>query len=350
ADAALFGRLYGFEERGNFEDEATRQRTGENVLHPASPIEDQAPAGEAPEAFAARVAALRARLFEARSRRPRPLRDDKVLADWNGHAASALLRAGLALGAPAMIEAGRAALDFVLTRMRTDDGALLHRFHGEAAGITAFADDYAFVVRALLDAFEVEGDPAHLGTALDLMQRLIDGHWDEDAGLFRLAGRGATDLVAAPAERHDGAMPSGNAVACLNLLHLARLTGDVEMDRRARRMLEAASAEIASHPAGYAAWLMALDEVVYGAGEVVVAGAGPEAEAMLTEARAVRLPGTLVVPLRPDAQADLARVSPPLGAFTVPPQGALAYVCRDFRCEAPVSDVEALRASLAASA
>lgn len=372
ADAVLFAETYTFAPEGNFEDEATREKTGENVLYLNAFLEALTPAGMDDESFRQHVEALREDLKAAREARPRPLLDDKCLADWNGYAASGLLRAARngppgwadvqpeGTGSGSVSDRLRALALPALLHDRSPfvqpgGTRLWHRRHGETVGVEGFVDDYVFSVRALLDALEgphgVDADV--LERALFWMDAAVEGFWDPARGLFTTARRDATGLVAAPADRTDGAMPSANAVALSCLVDLDWLVGRADLGRLAERMLEAAAPEIAARPDAYCAWLSTLDRLVHGSLEVVLTPAGGDTPVLAFD-RAARSassdPDAGATPrlytIRPSEREALARIAPTLAAYPAPEEGVFAYVCKNFACEAPVDTPEALRALL----
>ena len=217
-DHALLARVYGFDGRPNFE--GTRF-----VLHLATPLaEAAAELGLREDDLQQRLARGRQALKAARDKRPRPLLDDKVLADWNGLMIGAFARASVLLGEPRYLEAARRAADFVLSRL-VSDGRLLHTWRGGQARIPAFLDDYAFLVEGLLRLFEATGEERWRDEARRLQAEQDRRLLDAEGGGYFAAGEDPRLLFRAkPA--FDGAVASGNGFAALNLLELAALTGD----------------------------------------------------------------------------------------------------------------------------
>jgi uncharacterized protein YyaL (SSP411 family) len=205
-DGALFADTYGCTDEGNFLDEATRRRTGENIPHLRKGIEDAE--------MSTRLAAARARLLAVRAERIRPHKDDKVLTDWNGMAISAFARAGAVLNDPRYVRAADEAADFVLTQLRTDAG-LLHRYRAGVSGIPAFLDDYAFLCQGLLDLYQCTFDARRLEAARDLAHELLARFADAESGGLHFTSNDAEVLVTRPKELYDGAIPSGNSEAAL---------------------------------------------------------------------------------------------------------------------------------------
>jgi len=230
---ALHALVYGFDGGPNFEDDRY-------VLHLREPLAERARAmAIGVEELLLRLEPGRRALLEARTRRPRPLVDDKVLADWNGLMIEAMACAGRVLGEPRYLDAARRAAEFVLARLTSADSrTLLHAYRGGAARVTALLDDYAFLIAGLLALRRATGGARWLDQARRLQHELDSRLWDEaDGGYFMAAGDARLLFQSKPA--YDGAVASGNGVAALNLLGLALETGAASYRERAQRLLQA---------------------------------------------------------------------------------------------------------------
>jgi uncharacterized protein YyaL (SSP411 family) len=334
-EGAAAAKAWGARDGGNFHGEAEEAPEGANILHEPRPREE-------PDA---RIDAWRAKLLAVRSRRVRPHRDDKVLAAWNGLMISALARAGRALGEPRWTEAGGAAADFVLSRMRGADGRLLRTWREGRAGTPGLLDDHAFLAQGLLDLHEAAGEPRRLGQALEVartMLRLFDG---KDGGALYDVPEGAADLLARTRDGDDWAVPSGNSAAALLLLRLGRLAADPDLEARGRGILEAFSGALERMPLSSPAMLVALDFDLGPTREVVLAGAttSPEFRALEREVARRFLPRT-VTAFRPEGPAGeaAAKLLPWLAPYGPVGGKPAAYVCTGRACRAPVTTAEAL--------
>ncbi|HEX9596819.1 MAG TPA: thioredoxin domain-containing protein, partial [Anaerolineales bacterium] len=157
---------FGVQEGGNFHDQATGRKTGDSILHlkiPLAPASQKQERGE--DAEAERWQTIRQKLFDVREERIHPLKDDKILTDWNGLMVAALSRGAAALSEPEYAAAAARAADFILTRLRTPDGALLKRYRLGEAALPAHADDYAFMIWGLIELYEATFDARHLENA-----------------------------------------------------------------------------------------------------------------------------------------------------------------------------------------
>ena len=232
--------LYGFDGAPFFEEEY--------VLHLARPLAEQAERRRmSREALLAEIEPLRRRLLEVRGRRPRPLTDDKILADWNGTAIAGLAIAGELLAAPELTSQAERAAEFVLATMRPEGGTLIHSWRDGRPGPRAFLSDYAFLIHGLLALERTAGDGRWLAAAVELASEQEERLGDAAGGFFVAAAR--ADVLYRSKEVFDGAMPGANSVAVLNLLELAELAGEARWAGAAERALRAFATLVENHPA-----------------------------------------------------------------------------------------------------
>lgn len=337
--AQRFRALYNIVPEGNFQEEATGHKTNANIPHLRAPIAEAAAALSLdPESLAAEMESLRVRLFAEREKRVHPQKDDKILTDWNGLMIAALAHAARVFDDPALAEAAARAADFILARLRTPDGRLLHRFRDGQAAVPATLDDYVFFTWGLIELYQATFDLAWLQAALDLTGQLLAHFLDTAQDGFFLTADDAEELLVRPKEFFDAALPSGNSVAMLNLLKLSRLAARPDLAEHAARLARASGPELARHPSAFAMLLCAVDFALGPASDVVLAAPDDQALApMLAALRARYLPGTLL--LKRDCPGQL----PAIASYTagmVPLDGrATAYVCGDGRCEPATTDV-----------
>ncbi len=352
-EAALVDGAFGVAPAGNFNEQGTGGTNGENILHPPEPpAASAARVGISPAEWERRWQGAREKLFAAREARPRPHRDDKILADWNGLMIAAFARAALVLGEQRYHETARRAADFVLRRMRSAQGGLLHRYREGDAAVEGHLDDYAFMTWGMIDLYEATFDARYLETALDLNSRAIRDFWDDQSGGFYFTAEGSERVLVRSKEIYDGAVPSGNSVMMLNLLRLARMTGRSDLEDMAERTARAFGRTVSQSPAAYTQLMVALDFALGPAFEVVISG-NPQAEdtrAMLQALRSQFIPNKVAL-LRPDVPdgGDLARLAPFTQSQASIDGKATAYVCRNFHCELPTTDAAQMLASLATS-
>ena len=354
--AGLARRAFRVEARGNFADEASGLRTGENILHAAeTPAEIAAALGmEAGATDAAdveqRLEEARRVLFEKRAARERPLLDDKILTDWNGLMIAALARSGLAFGDESLVKAAARAADFILERLRDGEGQLLHRYRDGDAAIPAGAADHACLSWGLVELYGATFDPRWLRAARELLDALLERFWDPDRlGVFNVDAA-QRDVPVRQKELYDGATPSANATTWYVLLRLGRLTGDLELLDRAEALRRAVAGPVAGAPSAHTMSLVALDLALGPAQEVVVTGdPGESGTRRMLAALADRYAPRTAVLFKPaGSPADaLAEIAPFTAPYDLLDGKATAYVCADFACRRPTTDTAEMMQQLA---
>jgi uncharacterized protein YyaL (SSP411 family) len=347
--ARRWEQILGVTAEGNFAEEASGIKSGANILSMPEPLSAWARRlGRSEDFLADQWTHLRQRLLQARSLRQRPLRDEKILTDWNGLMIAALADGARILGAPAYGRAARRAVRFVLDKMRTADGRLLHRFRDNEAGIPAMADDYAFLIGGLLALYRAFFDPEDLAAAMSLQQQMIADFWDEAEGGFFLTPRGASELPVRPKELYDGAQPSANSVSLENLLLLSRLTGDPLWQTVAEKLAAAVAGTVIRQPTAFARLLAGFDAMIHPGKEIVIAGE-PEASdtrAMIEAVEARFLPAAAVLLKTSENARRLAQLAPFTRQMAPVDGRPAAYLCSDRTCEQPITDPEVLSARL----
>jgi hypothetical protein len=330
AGAGDFAAFHGVTAGGNFE--------GANVLHVPHPD----------EGTWARLAGARELLRRAREERPRPLRDEKVLAAWNGLALSALAGGGWILGEPRYLEAAERIAAFLLGPLRPG-GRLRRSWTAGRLGPPAFLDDHAFAAQGLLDLFQATFEPRWLEAARDLALETEARFADAERGGWFATPADGEALLARQRPTHDGAEPSGASVAVLVALRLAALTGDDRWRDRADRALRAHAPTLAERPTALAEMLLALDFRTDAPREVVLVW--PEGEpapaALLQALRTTWAPNKVVCgAAEGPALARLAALAPVAAGKRCLDGRPTAYVCEQGSCRLPVHEPAALAAQL----
>ena len=339
-DAELLSDVYSLSRDGNFTDEATGEQSDRNIFHLKEPLADTAARRGVPaEALERKLEDLREKLFARREKRVHPYRDDKVLTDWNGIAIAAFSKAAAAFGEKRYSDAARGAIEFV-TRNLVRDGRLLHRYREGEAGIAASVDDYAFFIWGLLEYYESVFDEKYLALAISLCRDQFEHFWDEEfAGFFFTADDGEA-LITRQKEIYDGALPSGNSVSTLNILKIARLTADPDLEDRAARMTAAFSSQLSRHPASFSMHMNSLDFMLGPSFEIVIAGDrnSPETRRFLDALSGEFLPNKVVMVKDEANEAEISGIAPYTRAHKPIDGKAAAYVCSNYECRLPTDD------------
>jgi uncharacterized protein YyaL (SSP411 family) len=302
-----------------------------------------------------RYASVRSRLFATRASRPRPARDDKVVAAWNGLAVAALADAGDLFGRPDWVEAAAAAADLLLSVHVRRDGPVLRLARTSRDGVGGSApgvlEDYADLAEGVLALYRATGEPRWVEHAGELLEEML-GRFDDGAGGFYDTAVDETDPVLhrirRPRDPADGPTPSGQAAAAGALLTFAALTGSHRHREAAERALMEPLALAERYPQA-AGWALAVAEAVLdGPREVAVVGPAGDVgtEALRRVAVLATAPGAVLATGSAVASADAAGVALLRGRRMV--EGCpTAYVCRGFVCDRPTTDPGELAVLLA---
>jgi uncharacterized protein YyaL (SSP411 family) len=328
--------VWGIDDEGNFEESGA---TVLSLVHPP----DGAREAEALER-------ARRAMWAVREKRPKPFRDEKILASWNGLAIGALAEASAALDAPELREAAERAMAFVERALvvREGDRARVLRLakDGVAKG-QGFLDDHAYVADAALDLYEVGGDPRWVELARALATSILAHFHDAgQGGFFFVPDDGEAILVRAK-DPYDHAVPSGASVACRVLMRLGALT-DAKLVEPAERAIEALASAAAENPSGMSNTVSLADRLVRGTVDVVLVGPRSD-EATRDLARAVfhtNVTDRVVAWADPGDPRSLEACK--VLAEGKPMQAVpAAYVCRGRTCSLPIRDPAELARALA---
>ncbi|MFA5945169.1 MAG: thioredoxin domain-containing protein, partial [Candidatus Thermoplasmatota archaeon] len=349
-DADLFGLAYGVSREGNFNDEATHQRTGANVLHlPRSLAEVAKARGLTQPELESQLAKSRARLLAHRNRRVRPQLDDKVITDWNGLAIAALAKAGCALGEPRYTQAATEAALFLKREMvrattakASETSRLRHRFRAGVKDDVGFLDDSAFLLWGLLELYDATLEASWLSWAVDVAADL-KRFQDATGGGWFLSPDDGEDLGVRRKEAYDGALPSGNAVAAWSLVRLSLLTGDARWEELASAAVNAFAGLAGQHPQAFTGLLLAHDLAAGPSRELLIAGAGKPALDLIAEARRRYDPHRVLL----HQSADLAKVAAWTKDQSVDRGKAAAFLCEGHACKRPAGTATELAKLLA---
>ncbi|MEI6424517.1 MAG: thioredoxin domain-containing protein, partial [Lentisphaerota bacterium] len=256
-DALLAVRYFNVDDEGNFTD-PVHGNSGKNILHlNKSKAKIAAEFEISPQDLESRLSKIREKLFQHREKRVKPSKDTKILADWNGLMIAALAKGARIFGDKTYLEAAQHAAHFIMQNMGKPDGSLLHRYRDGESAIAANLDDYAFFTWGLIELYESTFDVKHLQTALDLTAYLTKHFWDATTGGYYFTPEYSTDLIIRQKESYDGAIPSGNAIAMLNLIRLARMTGNHDMEEQALHMSRTFARSVRQSPAGHTQFMSA---------------------------------------------------------------------------------------------
>ncbi len=331
-DADLFNKFYDVSEEGNWEHVTIFQRkqtfeefaTQENLS-----VED----------LKAQLKANRARLFAVRDQRIHPGLDDKILLDWNALMCSAYAKAYSALGDATYKRTAQRNMDFLLEKFQQTDGcALYHTYKDGQAQYDAFLNDYAYLIAALVDVYEITFDFKYLEAAASYIEFVLEEFLDIDANLFYFTSSKQTDIIARKKDVYDSAVPSGNSTMVLNLQRLSILLDKKNYRELARIMLLQIQTSVERYPSSLARWAQAYISEVHGTHEIAVVGE----DAMKLAADI----NTLFIPNKVLLGSEQERANYPLLKNRYTENDTLIYVCHDFVCKRPVHTIEEMMENL----
>ncbi|MCK9580668.1 MAG: AGE family epimerase/isomerase [Methanoregula sp.] len=285
------------------------------------------------------------KLLDARDRRPRPGRDEKILTDWNGLAIAALAGAYRAFGDPQYLVAAERAMALIQLQLHDSNGGLLHRYCDGEAAIHAFADDYAFILRAFIALYESTFNPAWLREAITLDRYFTRNFHDNIHGGYFSTSGNHDPLIVRKKEFADGVIPSSNSVMLENLVLLGHLTGDPVYHERAFSLAKTMSGLVGRSPSAYPAFLGSLGFLLGPATDILIAGKDedPAMRAMIAQVWQVYLPYGTVICRTPDAASSGLDELAPFSRVMIAQDGkATAYVCYGTACHTPVTRPEDL--------
>ncbi len=341
----MWERILRLSPEGNFKDEATGQKTGANILHLTVPLNKWADrydvkAGELEEDWEK----IRNRLFHVRERRVHPLKDDKILTDWNGLMIAALAFGARVLDKPKYAEAARKAAQFILSKLKDGNGRLFHRFRDGDLAVHAQAADYAFLIYGLISLYQATFDLAFAEDAVNLQESMINEFWDDENGGFFTTGKGNDELPVRPKELYDGAIPSANSVAFYNLLCLSRLTGNPKWEEKAQTLVRAFAGTIKAQPTALTFFLTGLDFALRPGQEIVITGEPEEADVhkLLSTLNFYFTPNKVTL-VKSDQNADrLTRFAGFTDGLQVIQGETMTHLCRNGSCTGSSSDMKAV--------
>ncbi|MDB6070493.1 MAG: hypothetical protein JWL81_1664 [Verrucomicrobiales bacterium] len=332
----LLKLAYGLDERGNIPiDSPSRSRfPGLNVLKMERPFAEVVKlSGKSAAEVTQSLAKAREKLLAARQKRTRPLLDDKVLASWNGTVIAALAQAAWVFDDSALKDRSARAMDFVLKRLRRADGSLVHAFLDGPSTAPGYSEDYAMVIRALLEMYTNSGEERWLTTAAELQDKQVDQLWDKaDGGFFD--GPAHPLLFNRMKSVDESTEFSPTSVSTLNLIRLSHLLGRPDYLEKARQVISTYGSLMMKSPAGFLRLLQAYADLQTPPLQVVVVGApnAPDRAEMLAPLRKMVPFGRVILYLDGGpAQAALAEKNPALAKLTAAPGATTTiHLCRNF--------------------
>ena len=347
--AEVFDFHYGVQAHGNAPEgsDPHDEFRGKNILIERHTIAETSQHFKKSEAEITKVLAQsREKLFAIRAQRPRPHLDDKIISSWNGLMISAYARAAQVLDDPRYLEIATRSANFVRTKLYDPSRKILYRSYREGrSNIEGFADDYAMVIQGLLDLYEASFDVEWLKLAMQLQETQDRLFFDEkNGGYFSNSGRDKSVFVRMK-DDNDGAEPAASSIAALNLLRLSQIYDDPKLAERAKKTIDAFATVLSQFPSGMPQMLVAVENSLGKPRQIVIAGKkdSPETKELLKEVHRHFLPNTIVILADAnEGQKYLGERNEAIRAMSLVEGKPAAYVCENFTCKAPVTDLKQL--------
>ena len=325
-------KLFNVDESGNYLEEATGKKTKKNILHLKKYLGND---------VQEKIEKIRKKLFEKRETRIHPHKDDKILTDWNGLMIAALAKGAIAFKEESYIDSSMKAVKFILSNFLDSNKKLLHRYKDGVSEINGYLTDYSFLIWGLIELYEATFDISCLEWALTLHNVQFQDFWDENIGGFYFTANTAEELLTRQKEIYDGAIPSGNSIAMLNLLRLSYITGDSELEEKADILNKVFSERIRANPLAHSQFLVAIDFAIGPSYSLVIAGntEDEDTKLMLDVLRNEYIPNKVILQRRTDQEIpEIDSLSNFVQFFTNLDKKATAYICINKICKPPTHD------------
>lgn len=328
-DGPIYINYYNITEEGNFE--------GYNIPNLIGVYMDEL---RDDKGLNSRLYEMNKMLLMHREKRVRPPKDDKILSSWNGLMIAAMAIAGRTLEDCQLVECGKRAYWFLDGKLKNEAGEFYARYREGEARFNAFLTSYANIAWGLLELYESSFNINFLEDAIETTEKMIDLFWDEQKGGFFLYAKNSEEMIIRPKEVYDGALPSGNSVACYVLLRLARLLHEERYEEYARRVLSAFGAELNNVPQAHTFLLSAKMYADLPTSRYIISGfkCDEECQRMVKAVHQSFTPfGILMV----NDHDDVRNQIPYLKDYMSEDGVTTGYICEEFSCKAPVNSGEA---------
>jgi len=333
-----FVKIFNIEKGGNYYDESKGVKTGKNILHLKKALREISnETGYNYNYLSSKLEQCRNILFDYREKRTHPLRDEKILTDWNSLIISALVKAYQVLGDDEYLNIATQSYDFIIQNLLLDN-KLYHRYKDEEVKFDGNLDDYAFFIQTNLDLFETTSEVKYLSTALELNQILTNNFWDELNGGYFFTSSNSEKLISRQKELYDGAIPSGNSVQFMNLIKLYRLTQEKILSEMIEKQIEYFSSEVEKYPSAYSYFLCALQNYYSPSTEIIISGPNEEVKNATKEILRLYIPNKILITISPQNQNEIVKLIPQMENYIS--EKLNIFICNNFVCKNPIDKIE----------
>ncbi len=339
-------KVFNIADDGNWIDESKGMMPGTNILHLKKTIKELAEDFNLSEdELSSRLESIRKKLFNYREKRIHPHKDDKILTDWNGLMISAFAKASQAFNNERYSVAAVSAYSFIEKYLTDKGGRLIHRFRENESGLPAHIDDYAFMINASIDLYETTFEIKYLKRAIELNEILIQEFWDNQDSGFYFTSSKSEKLIARQKDVYDGAIPSGNSIALLNLIRLSRFTTNISFETKASELVKYFSGYISKSPSAFSMFLCGLDFLLSPSAEIVIVSDSFDNPTIsgLNFIRSIYNPNKIVIHKKDDGDNLIKKLLPFVNGMKMKDNKTTFFVCRNYTCNQPVNSIGELR-------
>ena len=284
----------------------------------------------------------RSTLFEYRRNRIHPLKDDKILTDWNGLMIAALAKGGTILKEDKYTNAAERSANFILDNLRDDNGRLYKRYRNGSTGLQPHIDDYAFFIWGLLNLYESNFNTYYLKSALELSDIMVADFLDKKRGGFFIGPNNGEKLIVRAKDSYDGAIPSGNAVAAMNFTRISKFTGDSKWEDIAQNTFLAFSEGIKRIPSAHSFMLTSFMYGLDNPKEIVIVAKEKNDKTMssIRKIQEVYNPNSIIIFKELKNRSELDNIAPWTAMHDTVNDEMTYYICENFSCRRPTTDID----------
>ena len=284
----------------------------------------------------------RQKLFDIRENRVHPLKDDKILTDWNGLMIAALSQAGRAFNHQGYIKMAKKCADFLLKELYSSNGELKKRYRKGNSGLMAVLDDYAFTIWGLIELYQATFELKYLDKAVILSEYQIEKFWDDNGQGFYFTSDDGEKLLARVKEYYDGAIPSGNSVSAYNFIRLGRILSRLDFEEIAQKTINSHANKINRMPSGFSMMMLAVDFALGSFEVLVFEGKNSDNQGKsISKINQYYQPNKVIVKYGlSDDMKKLNLLMPYLARYPINDHPEdLIYVCENYACKLPTTDI-----------
>lgn len=343
-DAVFAKKVFNTSSNGNWIDQMSGSTDGTNILHLSKTFDKLASEFHLPlSEFQARFNLIRKKLFDSREQRIHPHKDDKILTDWNALMISAFAKTYQITSDKKFLIAAENAAKFIQKILTDKNGFLLHRYRDGEAAIPAFLDDYAFLIQAYLELYEASFNSEYILQAVKLNQEMLKHFEDETNGGFYFTSYLNEKLPVRQKEIYDGAVPSGNSIALLNLLRLHKITNESSLELKAQKLVDYFSNLIYQHPSAYTQFLCGFDFAFGPSHEIIITTESVRSANDFIDVIRNSFNPNKIVLLIDKKENILSSISPYLENYKIIKNKTAVYICQNLTCLEPVFTIAKLK-------